>query len=104
MEFINLFNNAYFFLTKKGLKLNDTFVYRLINSYFSAVSEKVKKSPHILRHSFATDLLAQGVDLRLVQEFLGHQNIATTQIYTHVTNKQLRDVHRQKHGGSKLKE
>lgn len=54
-------------------------------------------TPHTLRHSFATDLLSQGVDLRLVQEFLGHKNIATTQIYTHVTSKQLRDLHHKHH-------
>jgi len=60
-------------------------------------------TPHTLRHSFATDLLAQGVDLRLVQEFLGHKNIATTQIYTHVTNKQLRDIHKKLHSGQRMK-
>ncbi len=60
-------------------------------------------TPHTLRHSMATDLLMQGVDLRTIQEFLGHQNIVTTQIYTHVTNKHLRDIHRQFHSGRRLK-
>jgi len=60
--------------------------------------------PHTLRHSFATDLLAQGVDLRVVQEFLGHKNVATTQIYTHVTNKKLRDIHKKYHSGDKLED
>jgi site-specific recombinase XerD len=62
----------------------------------------VAATPHTLRHSYATDLLMQGVDLRTVQEFLGHKNIATTQIYTHVTNKRLRDIHKKFHGGNKL--
>ena len=60
-------------------------------------------TPHVLRHSYATDLLLQGVDLRIIQEFLGHRNIATTQIYTHVTNKELRDIHKKFHGGNLLK-
>ncbi len=76
----------------------------IVKKYVKIAGLPVMATPHTLRHSFATDLLAQGVDLRLVQEFLGHQNIATTQIYTHVTNKQLKDIHRKKHGGAKLKE
>ncbi len=70
----------------------------IVKKYVKIAGLPVMATPHTLRHSFATDLLANGVDLRLVQEFLGHQNIATTQIYTHVTNKQLKDVHKKFHG------
>lgn len=72
-----------FFLLLKGVKLNDSFVYRLINYYFSNVSEKVKKSPHILRHTFATHLLNHGADINSVKELLGHSSLASTQVYTH---------------------
>jgi site-specific recombinase XerD len=61
-------------------------------------------TPHTLRHSYATDLLAQGVDLRIIQEFLGHRNIATTQIYTHITSQKLRDIHKKFHSGKEMKE
>lgn len=69
----------------------------IVKKYVKITGLPVMATPHTLRHSFATDLLNQGVDLRTVQEFLGHSNIATTQIYTHVTNKQLRDIHRRVH-------
>jgi site-specific recombinase XerD len=75
----------------------------IVKKYIIMAGLPVLSTPHTIRHSYATDLLAEGVDLRLVQEFLGHSNIATTQIYTHVTNKQLRDVHKKFHGGNKLK-
>jgi len=93
----NILDTDYFFLTKKGLKLNDSFVYRLINSYFSTVSEKVKKSPHILRHSFATHLLNNGADLNSVKELLGHSSLASTQVYTHNSLSELKKVYRGAH-------
>lgn len=74
----------------------------IVKKYVKITGLPIMVSPHTLRHSFATDLLNQGVDLRTVQEFLGHSNIATTQIYTHVTNKQLGDVHRKVHEDREL--
>ena len=83
----------YFFLMLKGDKLNDSIVYRLINYYFSNVSEKVKKSPHILRHSFATHMLNNGADLNSVKELLGHSSLASTQVYTHNSLAELKKVY-----------
>ncbi len=76
---------------------------RIVKKYAILAGVPVFTTPHTLRHSMATDLLAQGVDLRTIQEFLGHRSILTTQIYTHVTNKRLRDIHRQFHSGKNLK-
>jgi len=88
---------------KSERRLTDRSIERIIKKYALLAGLPMNTTPHTLRHSFATDLLTQGVDLRLIQEFLGHRNIATTQVYTHVTNQHLRDVHRQFHGGKKLK-
>ncbi len=94
-------NKEYLFLTKKGVKVYETLVYRIINDYFSFVSTKVKKSPHILRHSFATHLLNQGADLNAVKELLGHSSLAATQVYTHNSIAELKKVHVNTHPRSK---
>jgi len=85
-------------------RLTPRSIERLMEKYSKIAGLPIMATPHTMRHSYATDLLNQGVDIRTVQELLGHQNIATTQIYTHVTNKRLRDVHRQFHSGKNLKE
>ncbi|MFA5297085.1 MAG: tyrosine-type recombinase/integrase, partial [Lutibacter sp.] len=87
----------YLFLTKSGKKIYDMLVYRVINNYFSAVSSKVKKSPHVIRHSFATHLLNEGADLNAVKELLGHSSLASTQIYTHSSLGKLKEVYNQAH-------
>ena len=85
-------------------RLTTRSVERIMEKYSKIAGIPIQATPHTLRHSYATDLLSQGADLRTVQELLGHQNVATTQIYTHITNKRLRDMHRQFHSGKKLKE
>lgn len=77
-------------------------VQRLVNHYAKKVGILGKITPHQIRHQFATDLLMNGADLRSVQELLGHANIATTQVYTHITNKQLREIHKSFHGNRRL--
>jgi integrase/recombinase XerC len=94
-------DNEYFFLLSKGVKMNDSFVYRLINYYFSNVSEKVKKSPHILRHTFATHMLNNGADLNSVKELLGHSSLASTQIYTHSSLSELKKIYGEAHPRNK---
>ena len=71
-----------FFITDKGNKLYEKFVYRKVNYYLSLVSSKQKKSPHILRHTFATHMLNNGADLNAIKEILGHENLSATQVYT----------------------
>ncbi|OHA03565.1 MAG: hypothetical protein A3J58_00290 [Candidatus Sungbacteria bacterium RIFCSPHIGHO2_02_FULL_52_23] len=85
-----------------SLRLSVRGVELLVQKYAKISGIPVLATPHTLRHSFATDLLNNGVDIRMVQEFLGHRHIGTTQVYTHVTSKRLRDIHKQFHGGNKL--
>jgi site-specific recombinase XerD len=81
----------------KGNRLTPRSIERIVKYYAIAAGISKKVTPHVIRHSFATDLLSNGADIRSVQMMLGHANIATTQIYTHVTDKQLRDVHKKFH-------
>jgi len=97
----SVLDHDYLLLTQKGVKIYETLVYRIINDYFSLASTKVKKSPHILRHSFATHLLNQGADLNAVKELLGHSSLAATQVYTHNSIAELKKVHVNAHPRSK---
>jgi integrase/recombinase XerC len=91
----------YLFISQKGIKLYESLVYRIINNYFSKVSGKIKRSPHILRHSFATHLLNQGANLNAVKELLGHSSLAATQVYTHNSISELSKVHKMAHPRNK---
>lgn len=94
-------NNEMLILSKTGNKVSESFVYRLINEYFSTVSQKTKKSPHVLRHSFATHLLNNGADLNSVKELLGHASLSSTQIYTHSSLAELKKVYQEAHPRNK---
>ena len=95
------YSDEYVFITKKGIKVYETLVYRVVNSYFSEASSKLKKSPHILRHSFATHLLNEGADLNSVKDLLGHSSLASTQVYTHNSIAELKKVYKGAHPRSK---
>ncbi len=82
----------------KELRLTPRSIERIVKGYAIKAGITRKVTPHVIRHSFATDLLENGADLRSVQALLGHQNIATTQVYTHITDKHLREVHKKFHG------
>jgi len=90
-------NGDWFFITDKGNKLYDKYVYNVVRKYLSMVTTIEKKSPHILRHTFATHMLNRGADLNTIKEFLGHANLSATQIYTHNTFEKLRKVYKQAH-------
>ncbi len=90
-------NNDPLILTKGGNRLYPRLVYRIINKYLSKVTDIKKKSPHVLRHSAATHMLDNGADLIAVKEILGHENLSTTQIYTHVSIERLKSTYKKSH-------
>lgn len=85
----------------ESMRLSTRSIERVVEKYVKTLGLPIKATPHTLRHNFATDLLINGADIRSVQEMLGHSNISTTQIYTHVTNAHLKDVHKSFHSGNK---
>jgi integrase/recombinase XerC len=89
--------SEWFFLSNKGNKLYDKYVYNIVRKYLSVVTTIEKKSPHILRHTFATHMLNHGADLNSIKEFLGHANLSATQIYTHNSFEKLRKIYKQAH-------
>lgn len=98
---LNVNNAEYLLLSKTGKKLNDRIVRKIIDKASSIAGIKMKISPHVLRHTFATHMLSDGADLRTVQELLGHENLSTTQIYTHLTNEEIRRVYLSAHPRAK---
>ena len=90
-------NAKCFFIGDKGNKMYEKFVYRKVNYYLSMVSSKQKRSPHILRHTFATHMLNNGADLNAIKEILGHENLSATQVYTHNSFEKLKSIHKQSH-------
>jgi len=89
---------------KAPTRLTSRSIQRIIEKYRLKAGITKKVTPHTLRHSFATDLLTHGADLRSVQEMLGHANVATTQVYTHLTNPKLKEIHKKFHSGNSDKE
>ncbi len=94
-------NNEYFFITKKGNKIYPNLVYRTVNKYIGLISTQKKRSPHTLRHTYATHLLNNGADINAVKELLGHANLSATQIYTHNTFEKLNKIYKQAHPRAK---
>lgn len=90
-------NESYLILTNKGQKMYPRLVYRIVTHYLSLVTTLTKKSPHVLRHTFATHLLNNGADLNAIKELLGHANLSATQVYTHNTIEKLKKVYKQAH-------
>ena len=98
------FNNEisdYLFISKSGIQLSEKYVYRTVNEYFKLVSPKVKKAPHVLRHSFATHLINEGADINSVKELLGHSSLSATQVYSHTSMERIKEVFKNSHPRAK---
>ena len=95
--FLEISETDYFFVTNRGRKLYGKFVYRVVRKHLELITTIEKKSPHILRHTFATHMLNRGADLNAIKELLGHANLSATQIYTHNTFEKLKQIYKQAH-------
>ena len=91
----------YLFISKNGGQLSEKFVYRTVNEYFKLVSPKIKKAPHVLRHSFATHLINEGADINSVKELLGHSSLSATQVYSHTSMERIKEVFKNSHPRAK---
>ena len=94
---LNINNLDYLLLSKSGKKINDRTIRKIIDDASMIAGINIKISPHVLRHTYATHMLNEGADLRSVQELLGHENLSTTQIYTHLTNEKIRNIYLNSH-------
>lgn len=90
-------NQEFLFMTEKGKKMYEKLVYNIVTQYLSQVTTIDKKSPHVLRHTFATHMLNNGADLNAIKELLGHANLSATQVYTHNTVEKLKNIYKQAH-------
>ena len=91
----------FLFVSKFGKQLTEKFVYRTVNEYFKLVSPKIKKAPHVLRHSFATHLINEGADINSVKELLGHSSLSATQVYSHTSMERIKEVFKNSHPRAK---
>jgi len=91
------FSGGWFFVTDRGNKMYDRAVYNIVTRYLAMVTTVEKKSPHVLRHTFATHMLNYGADLNSIKELLGHASLSATQVYTHSTFEQLKKIYKQAH-------
>ena len=94
-------NLEYLFVSSSGSRLSEKYVYRTVNEYFKLVSPKVKKAPHVLRHSFATHLINEGADINSVKELLGHSSLSATQVYSHTSMERIKEVFKNSHPRAK---
>ena len=91
------YDGVSFFVTDKGKKIYQKFAYRIVNAYLSSITTLEKKSPHVMRHTFATHMLNKGADLNAIKELLGHASLSATQVYTHNTIEKLKNIYKQAH-------